>query len=196
MKNIKEIKNLEDFKNVYKVFSEKPYEEKYTEEDYEEIFKHYSEDGLLYGAFLNEECIGLIALTFGVKEGQPVNFGDDNVIYLSDVAVKNEYRKRGLGTMLMTYGVMESIKNGFDTIYMRTLEKGKSMSYDIATKLGFEQIPDIYQMVETENIYGNTQTKKNIFLSLDLKMLTKDDLIGMMSISKEELLNSIEGEEK
>ena len=98
--------------------------------------------------------------------------------------------------MLMTYGVMESIKNGFDTIYMRTLEKGKSMSYDIATKLGFEQIPDTYQMVETENIYGNTQTKKNIFLSLDLRMLTKDDLMGMMSISKEELLNSIEGEEK
>ena len=196
MKNIRKIENYEDFKNVYKVFSEKPYEEKYTEEDYREIFSHYRDDGMLYGTYLNEECIGLIALTYGVKKDQPVDFGEENIIYLSDVAVKGAYRKKGLGTMLMTYGVMESLKGGFDRIYMRTLERGKSMSYEIASKLGFEEMPGISQMVETENIYGFIQNKKNIFLSLDLRTLSKDDLSKMMSISREEILNSTKGEER
>lgn len=34
---IKDLTNLEDFKKVYKVFSGPPYNEKYTEEELEEI---------------------------------------------------------------------------------------------------------------------------------------------------------------
>ena len=42
---IKEIEKLEDFKKVYKVFSGPPYNEKYTDEELEEIFTEYKENG-------------------------------------------------------------------------------------------------------------------------------------------------------
>ena len=61
-------------------------------------------------------------------------------------------------------------------MYMRTLERGESMSYGIAKKVGFEQIEDVYQMVETENIRGEKQVKKNIFLSIDLNSLDKNKI--------------------
>ncbi|MCI8352612.1 MAG: hypothetical protein HFJ58_03240 [Clostridia bacterium] len=54
---IKELTNLQDFKRVYKVFSGPPYNEKYTEEELEKIFKEYQEKGYVYGAYNNEECI-------------------------------------------------------------------------------------------------------------------------------------------
>lgn len=38
---IRELTNLEDFKKVYKVFSCPPYNEKYTEEELEELFLYY-----------------------------------------------------------------------------------------------------------------------------------------------------------
>ena len=50
------------------------------------------------------------------------------------------------------------------------------MSYGIAKKVGFEQIEDVYQMVETENIRGEKQVKKNIFLSIDLNSLDKNKI--------------------
>ena len=42
---IREVNSVEDFSNVYKVFGEKPYEEKYTEEDFKEIYEEYKELG-------------------------------------------------------------------------------------------------------------------------------------------------------
>ena len=64
--------------------------------------------------------------------------------------------------------------DGFKTMYMRTLERGKSMSYGIAKKVGFEELEGVSQMVETENIRGERQVKKNIFLSIDLNNLDKN----------------------
>lgn len=150
---IKELTNLEDFKKVYKVFSGPPYNEKYTEEELEEIFREYQEKGYMYGAYNNEECVGMIALERGVKQDQPVNFQDENVMYLADVAVLNNYRRKGLGNQLMLYGVMQSKVLGYEKLYMRTLERG-SMSYGIALKIGFKQIPNLLQSVEKERVSG------------------------------------------
>ena len=49
---IKELTILEDFKKVYRVFSGPPYNEKYTEEELEDIFKEYQEKGYMYGAYV------------------------------------------------------------------------------------------------------------------------------------------------
>lgn len=38
---IQKLQKLEDFKRVYRVFSGPPYNEKYTEEELEEIFIQY-----------------------------------------------------------------------------------------------------------------------------------------------------------
>ena len=59
---------------------------------------------------------------------------------------------------------------------MRTLEKGKSMSYGIANKVGFEQIPNAYQIIERERIDGSIQAATNIILDIDLRNLNKEKL--------------------
>ncbi len=184
---IRELTNLEDFKKVYKVFSGPPYNEKYTEEELEEIFREYQEKGYMYGAYNKEECVGMIALERGVKEDQPVNFLDENVMYLADVAVLNNYRRKGLGNQLMLYGVMQSKALGYGKLYMRTLERG-SMSYGIALKIGFKQIPNLFQGVEKERVNGQIETMQNIFLEIDLNSLNRDTLkqgIEMVSASRD-----------
>lgn len=172
---IKELTSFEDFKKVYGVFSGPPYNEKYTDEKLKEIFMEYQEKGYIYGAYRDGKCIGLIALERGVQADQPVSFQDENVMYLADVAVLDEYRRRGVGNQLMWYGVMKSKALGYGRIYMRTLENG-SMSYGIALRVGFKPIPGVYQSVEKERVNGKVESMQNIFLDLDLKSLNKDDL--------------------
>lgn len=185
---IKELTNLEDFKKVYKVFSGPPYNEKYTEEELEEIFKEYQEKGYMYGAYNYDECVGLIALERGAKEDQPVNYQNEKVMYLADIAVLDNYRRKGLGNQLMLYGVMQSKVLGYDKMYMRTLEKG-SMSYGIASKIGFKQIPNVLQEVERERTNGLIETMQNIFIEIDLNSLNKDNLkqgIKMVNSNQEQ----------
>lgn len=185
---IKELTNLEDFKKVYKVFSGPPYNEKYTEEELEEIFKEYQEKGYMYGAYNYDECVGLIALERGAKEDQPVNYQNEKVMYLADIAVLDNYRRKGLGNQLMLYGVMQSKVLGYDKMYMRTLEKG-SMSYGIASKIGFKQIPNVFQEVERERTNGLIETMQNIFIEIDLNSLNKDNLkqgIKMVNSNQEQ----------
>lgn len=190
---IKNLSKLEDFKKVYMVFSGAPYYEKYTEEELEEIFKEYKEKGYIYGAYNGENCIGLIALERGVKKGQPVEFQNKKAMYLADVAVLEKYRKRGIGNQLMMYGVMQSKLLGYDVLYMRTLEKG-SMSCSIAKKIGFKQIPNAFQQVERQRMNGTMETMNNIFLKIDLRTLTKDDIFyGIQAVSEE---NKVDKEER
>lgn len=172
---MKELTNLDDFKKIYKVFSGPPYNEKYTEEELEEIFREYQEKGYIYGAYNHEECIGMIVLERGVKTDQPVKFQGEKVMYLADVAVLNDYRRKGLGNQLMLFGVMQSKALGYKKLYMRTLERG-SMSYGIALKIGFKQIPNLFQSVEKERVNGQVETMQNIFLEIDLNNLSRDCL--------------------
>ncbi|MBP3463571.1 MAG: GNAT family N-acetyltransferase [Clostridia bacterium] len=182
---IKELVDVEDFKKVYRVFSGPPYNEKYTDEELEEIFREYREKGYVYGVYTTttttEGCCGLIALERGVKADHPVNYNGENIMYLADIAVLDGYRRNGLGNQLMLYGVMQSKALGYDKIYMRTLERG-SMSYSIASKIGFKQIPDVYQSVERERVNGNVETMQNIFLEIDLNSLNRESLKKKMSM--------------
>ena len=180
---ITELTKLEDFKNVYRVFSGPPYNEKYTEEELEEIFKEYQQKGYIYGAFADEKCIGMIALERGAKADQPVKFQDEKVMYLADIAVLDDYRRLGLGNQLMVYGVIQSRALGYERLYMRTLENG-SMSYNIARRIGFKQILNAFQNVVRERMNGTVETMKNIFLEIDLKSLNRDSLQQGMRMIK------------
>ncbi len=172
---IQKLQKLEDFKRVYRVFSGPPYNEKYTEEELEEIFIQYQQTGYLYGAYTQDGCVGLIALERGRQEGHPVSFEGEKVMYLADVAVLGEYRRKGVGNQLMLYGVMQSKQLGYDRLYMRTLETG-SMSYGIARRIGFQQIPGAQQGVERERVSGVSETMQNIFLEIDLRALKREDM--------------------
>ena len=179
---IKKLTNMNDFKKVYKVFSGPPYNEKYTNEELEDIFNEYQEKGYIYGVYNKENCVGLIALEIGAKANQPINFQDEKVMYLADVAVLDGYRRNGLGNQLMLYGVMQAKALGFNKLYMRTLKEG-SMSYGIASRIGFKEVPNIIQEVKKERINGETETMQNIFLEIDLNNLTKDNLIQGIKLS-------------
>ena len=96
-------------------------------------------------------------------------------MYLADVAVLGEYRRKGVGNQLMLYGVMQSKQLGYDRLYMRTLETG-SMSYGIARRIGFQQIPGAQQGVERERVSGVSETMQNIFLEIDLRALKREDM--------------------
>ena len=172
---IQKLQKLEDFKRVYRVFSGPPYNEKYTEEELEEIFIQYQQTGYLYGAYTQDGCVGLIALERGRQEGHPVSFEGEKVMYLADVAVLGEYRRKGVGNQLMLYGVMQSKQLGYDRLYMRTVETG-SMSYGIARRIGFQQIPGAQQGVERERVSGVSETMQNIFLEIDLRALKREDM--------------------
>lgn len=167
---IKEINELADFESVYQVFSEEPYNEKYTKEELQEIYEEYKEEGYMYGVYDEDKCLGLIALKNGAQEEHPVEFEEKRVMYLADIAVLDEYRRTGLGTELMLYGALQSKALGYQKLYMRTLRE-KSMSKGIATNIGFNQIPDVYQIVERERTDGNVTGVENIFLELDLDTL-------------------------
>lgn len=174
---IKEMTNdeLEDFKKVYSVFSEAPYFEKYTDEEIKEIFTEYLENGNVYGAYFEENCVGLVALERGAKEEHPVKFENENVMYLADVAVLANCRNKRIGSQLMLYGVMQAKKMGFDKLYMRTLKKG-SMSIQIARRIGFTDIQGIIQSVDRERTNGLKVSMDNVFLEIDLNELNKDKL--------------------
>ena len=187
---IKEIENKNDFNKVYRVFSGAPYYEKYTEEELKEIFEEYKKKGYVYGAYSDDRCLGIVALERGVKKEQPVEYQDEKVMYLADIAVLEDYRKKGLGTKLMLYAVMKSKELGYDKVYMRTLEAEKSMSYGIARKIGFKQIPNLYQQIKRERMDGSFTSAQNIFLELDLNNLDKKVLkesIEKAVLRKEEL---------
>ncbi len=190
---IKELTNLEDFKRVYKVFSGPPYNEKYTEEELTEIFREYQEKGYIYGAYNKDGCIGLIALERGAKEDQPVSYQNENIMYLADVAVLDQYRRKGLGNQLMLYAVMQSKLLGYNKLYMRTLERG-SMSYGIALKIGFKQIPNLLQSVEKERTNGQVETMQNIFLEIDLDSLSKENLKQGMKLANPSVEERVKGE--
>jgi len=172
---IRELTNLDDFKKAYKAFFGPPYRQSYTEEELEEIFREYQQTGYIYGAYNEDGCIGLIALERGVKEDQPVSFQTENVMYLADIAILEPYRRRGLGSQLMLYGVIQSKAWGYEKLYMRTLQDG-SMSYGIASRIGFRQIPNVLQDVERKTIDGSVKTMQDIFLELDLTSLDRETL--------------------
>lgn len=170
---VRENVSLEDFKKVYRVFSGPPYNEKYSDGELQEIFEEYQEKGYVYGVYSGDVCAGIIALERGSKKDQPVSFKDDETMYLADIAVLDKYRKTGLGTQLMLFGVMQSKVLGYKRIYMRTLENG-SMSYGIARKIVFVPIEGVSQDVERERVDGSILTVRNIFLELDLESLNRD----------------------
>lgn len=188
---IRELTSLEDFERVYSVFSGYPYYEKYTEQEVEEIFRGYQERGVIFGAYQNENCVGLIALERGVQEGHPVSFEEENVMYLADVAVLERYREKGLGTQLMLYGMMQSKQLEYDRLYMRTLQD-ESMSKPIALKVGFTQIPRLIQYVEKERVDGTVKRVPNIFLEIDLRNLNKDTLKQGLAMTRAEVTRKTE----
>ncbi len=142
--------SYEDFAKVFKVFGHAPFFEKWTPEMVRETYESFNaKDGEIFGYYVNDECAGIVTIHPMVKGEHPVSYPDNvKVMYLSDVATLPKFRKRGIGTILFDVAMRHSKVLGYDYMYLRTNERGKSMSYSIAEKCGFKQICDLCQEVE------------------------------------------------
>ena len=145
---------IEDFIKMYEVFKDQPYYEAWTEnmirEEYEDLYKV----GHIYGYYLDGECVGLITFRpMRLKDHHPVYYEHpEKVAYLADITVLQEHRKKGIGTGLMQYAFDVLREEGFEVLYMKTLEIGKSMSYGIAVKSGFKLLEGVTSVDRMERI--------------------------------------------
>ena len=136
---------VKDFVKAYKVFCNPPYCEAWTDtmiiEEYIELTKY----GHVYGYYIGDECVGTVTFrTMLLKDRHPVHYDNPSkVAYLADLTVLQEYRGNGIGTELMKYVLKVMKDEGYERVYMKTLEVGKSMSYGIAVKLGFKLLKGV-----------------------------------------------------
>ncbi len=142
--------SYEDFAKVFKVFTYAPFFEDWSSEMVLNAYNTFKvKDGYIFGYYFEDECVGILTLRPIIPGEHPVTYPSDvKVMYLSDIAVMPEYRGMGIGTQLFLHGLRHSKVLGYDFIYLRTNEKGTSMSYHIAEKCGFKQIWDLCQEVE------------------------------------------------
>lgn len=136
---IKTVDNIEDFTNVITVFKGAPYYEILSPKDCEEEYELYNKNGLVLGFYINDKIAGLNCIAYENDPKHSICFSDqDKIAYYSGFAVKPNYRRLGIGKLLIceTDKYLESLKL-YDYSYARILLKG-SMSEGIFKKYGFE----------------------------------------------------------
>lgn len=141
--------SYEDFAKVFKVFSYAPFWEAWTPEQVLKTYNSFQiEDGIIFGYYIDGNCAGILSLRPFVYGEHPVDFAKDSkTMYLSDIATLPEFRGMGVATHLLLHGLRHMEVLGYENVYLRTNEKGKSESYGIAEKCGFRQIWDKCQEV-------------------------------------------------
>ena len=153
--------SYDDFTKVFKVFSYAPFFEDWSSEMVSDAYNSFDvEDGYIFGYYVEGQCVGILTLRPIVVGEHPVSYPSNaKVMYLSDVATLPKYRGMGIGTQLFLHGLRHSKVLGYDYMYLRTNEKGDSMSYSIAEKCGFKQIWDLCQEVEFPRTRAELPTK-------------------------------------
>lgn len=162
---------IEDFIEVFKVFRRAPYYEDWTDEIITEEYYDLHKSGFIYGYYIDEKCVGLITFRpMRVTNHHPIYYEHpEKVAYFSDFAVLEEFQGQGIGTELMQHMIKILQDEQFDTVYMKTLEVGKSMSYGIAVKHGFkllEGITSLDRMART--VEGANEEDVKIYLEKKL----------------------------
>lgn len=157
LNTIKTITNIDDFIDGIRVFRGAPYYEILNTEDCEEEYELYKQKGLALGFYVDDKIAGLNCIVFDSDPKHSVSFSEeDKIAYYSGLAVKQNYRKLGIGKLLIyeTDKYLDSLKL-YDYSYARILLHG-SMSEGIFKKYGFE---DIY--VNDELIIDDVEYERN-----------------------------------
>lgn len=126
-----EINDIEICVAIYQeVFAEEPWFEKFEEEKVKQYFVHCYEKSL-YGAYVakSEDCLcGFV--TYFIK---PSAAG--NVLYIDEICVKKEWRKRGIGSNLI--GAVERFANNNSIISLLIHTDKESIAYNLYKKMGY-----------------------------------------------------------
>ena len=136
---VKEIDNYEIFKDVISIFKNPPYNEMMTEEDCVSEYNSYVDNGYMFGCFIDGKIAGINCILNDVPDDYSICFTDKSrIAYYSGLAVKPEFRKMGLGKLLVseTEKFLES-QDKYDSAFARILCEG-SMSEGIFRLNGFK----------------------------------------------------------
>ena len=136
---VKEIENFNNFKEVITVFQDYPYNEILTEEDIKAEYESYIDNGHMFGCFVEDEIAGINCILNEVPDDYSIGFEDESKIaYYSGLAVKKDFRKLGLGKILVSQTEKHLEETGqYESAFARILCEG-SMSERIFKENGFE----------------------------------------------------------
>ena len=155
---------------MYKVFEQPPYSEKFSDEEILDEYKLLTSGGRVYGYYNQGICIGMVTYNKNLLYEHPIYYEQpEKVVYLSDVTVLKEFRGKGIGTTLMKYAIEKAKEEGYEIMYMRTLQPGQSMSYGIALKLGFKKLAETETVIRERHDKGRDTVDERIFLDINLK---------------------------
>ena len=93
---------------------------------------------------LREELLNDTSLFYVIENGNQVMgyIGSNNVlgeIYIDNIAIKNEYRRKGHGEKLLKYLISEGISKKADFITLE-VRKSNSNAINLYEKLGFKNV--------------------------------------------------------
>lgn len=138
VKSLRNFNDFDNFKEGIRVFQNPPYSEILTDQDCKKEFLLYHDNGIVFGCFVNDNLAGINCVLNGVPDEYGIAFyNSDRVAYYSGLAVKENFRKRGLGKLLVkeTEKYLEEIQK-YDYSFARILCNG-SMSEGIFKANGF-----------------------------------------------------------
>ena len=167
---IKEVESTNEFKKVYSVFRNWPYNELWPDEEIEMEFEKAKEKGKVFGYYTDGECVGIISFYDIIPNEHPIVYDKNlKVLYFSDVAVLEEHRKKGIATTLINYMLDYATINKYDKVYMRTMQPEKSMSYKIVIARGFKMLSGVTENKKMQRVNGKVEADDRIFLEYDVK---------------------------
>lgn len=167
---IKEVEKVEEFKKVFSVFRNWPYNELWPDEEIEIEFEKAKQKGKVFGYYIDSECVGIISFYDMIPFEHPVTYNEKlKVLYFSDIAVLEEYRNRGIATTLLNYMIKYAHVKNYDKIYMRTMQPEKSMSYRMVIANGFSVISGITENKKMQRMNGKVEADDRIFLEYNVK---------------------------
>lgn len=161
---IKETVSLNDFMDVYKIFTYAPYNEKWSEDEIKRVYYTMQKEGKIFGIYDDSYCVGVITLTDKV---QPLEFVS-KALYIADLAVFSKYRKFDVSEKLLDFAIAYAKDNGYKVIYLRTLEKGNSLDYDSFKNKKFKKINDKCEVVKMERTRICKDEDCRIFMKYDI----------------------------
>lgn len=170
---VKDLNNFNLFKEVIAVFKNPPYFEILTDEDCFKEYISYMFNGHLFGCFVDDSIAGINCILNGSPKEYSIGFENENrIAYYSGLAVKDNYRRLGLGKLLVekTEEYLESTSD-YDMAFARILCSG-SMSEGIFKLNGFEDAYDnglIIDDVTYERNDGTVRTDMRKYMVKRLK---------------------------
>ncbi len=169
LESIKDIENNNNdgLINLYKdIFSAPPYYESFESDYVKDLFKSYITNGHVILAKTKNKVIGFSAVVpisenLEVMNAVSNHIDCSNAWYMSDLGVAPQYR-RNLIAKKMVLERIKYVPRG-SIIIMRT-SVDNIASQSIYRSLGFNDLKEVYQDVESKRTDGSVKTDRRIFL--------------------------------